>query len=121
MMSIARESLCSLVSLRAGMLVHRPFDDVVPRQFERIGGNGSHAVHGVLHAKRGGGIKVAHADGPGPTLFGACELTATARKAADHVGLGLQGKRKVAITGLQSAKSNSKNRRSLRLKSAGME
>ena len=104
MMSIARESLCSLVSLRAGMLVHRPFDEVVPRQFECIGGNGSHAVHGVLHAKRGSGVKVAHADGPSPTLFGACELPATARKAADHVGLGLQGKRKGRHNGLAIGK-----------------
>ena len=51
MMSMARESLCSLVSLRAGMLMHRPFDEVVPRQFECIGGNGPHAVHGMGHAE----------------------------------------------------------------------
>lgn len=51
MMSMARESLCSLVSLRTGMLVHRPFNEVVPRLLERFGGHGPHAVHGVDHAK----------------------------------------------------------------------
>ena len=86
-MSMARESLCSLVSLRTGMLVHRPFDEVIPRLLESIGGDGPHAIHGMGHAKRGCGFKVAHVNGPGPLCFGAHEFASSACETADHIGL----------------------------------